>query len=470
MIIKNKPEFNITPAERLKYKAICMALFRNSYGEQYELTDGQSDIFRTVFDPRITRAVISTYTQYGKSETISLGIVATMVTRKVKILIVAPSGKQSEIIMRNVIGHFFDNPILEAMIEYEGPKAKLKQERSRRRLMTRNGSELMTLTADARNLRSQAKSLMGFGADIVIVDESSLIYDSMFIKILRMVGGVRNGKLIQLGNPWEKNHFYRAFTYDRYFKVHIDYKQGIREGRLKEEFLEEALDELSDLEFKVLYKSEFPESGKEDQLIPDNWLENAINQRCSSGKRQAGLDVARFGSDSTVYIYREGGNVKRIKAIKELDTMEVVGWVSKLLDEDEPEVCCVDVIGIGSGVYDRLEEIDEHEVEEINVGSAPSSKDNKERFVNLRAEAYWQLRKLFKPDKATGRSLISIPNDKDLIQELREIRYTYSSEKKIKIEAKDDMKRRLGRSPDKADALMLAFIDVDPEESIGFIV
>ena len=58
---------------------------------------------------------------------------------------------------------------------------------------------------------------------------------------------------------------------------------------------------------------------------------------------------------------------------------------------------------------------------------------------------------------ATLGSQISIPDDKELIKELSEIRYNYSSERKIKIEPKEEMKKRLGKSPDKADALALAF-------------
>jgi hypothetical protein len=66
------------------------------------------------------------------------------------------------------------------------------------------------------------------------------------------------------------------------------------------------------------------------------------------------------------------------------------------------------------------------------------------------------LRSLFKPSK-NNHSDISIPNDPELKKQLEEIRYKYSSERKIKIEAKEEMKKRLGVSPDKADALGLAF-------------
>jgi hypothetical protein len=160
-----------------------------------------------------------------------------------------------------------------------------------------------------------------------------------------------------------------------------------------------------------------------------------------------------------------------------MDTMEVTGWVHGFLDEDVPDVHCTDIIGIGSGVHDRLCEIqgdtewDECVIVPINVGEAPTDDDSKKKFYNLRAQVFWYLRELFKPDK-NGHSSISIPNDPDLKKQLEEIRYKYSSERKIKIEAKDEMKKRLGASPDKSDALALAFWDTaftEPELIISDI-
>ena len=79
------------------------------------------------------------------------------------------------------------------------------------------------------------------------------------------------------------------------------------------------------------------------------------------------------------------------------------------------------------------------------------------------------MRNWFRPNKSF-KSKISIPDDPILKRELSEIRYKYSSERKIKIEPKEEMKKRLGYSPDRADALALAFFDTaesDPEMFIG---
>ncbi len=458
-----------------KYQRRAISFFRDIDGNPFLLTEGQSKIFEYISEPQYKRVAIKATTQYGKSDVTSMAIIMAALERKEKILIVAPSEKQASIIMGFVITHLFDNPLITSMMTYDpGSLERLKEERSKKRITFRNGSEIFILTANVRELKKNATDLMGFGCTLLIVDESGLIPDNMFAKILRMVGGFERGKLVQLGNPFEKNHFARAFKQERYHKISINWKQALAEGRLTQEFLDEAKEEMAELDWIVFYECKFPESGAEDALIPADWIENAVNQEgCEGEHKQAGLDVARFGRDKTVYIYREGGLVKAMEIQEKMDTMEVVGWTRGLLKSHKPEVIAVDVIGIGSGVFDRLEELYEEdkiesEPEPINVGAGPTDDDAKEKFMNLRAQVFWNLRSLFKPDKQ-GQSQISIPDDVGLKRELAEIRYKYGSERKIKIEAKEEMKKRLGMSPDKADALALAFFDTSGVDPVMFI-
>jgi len=437
---------------------MARAFFQNRQSKPFELTEGQAEIFKAIYEPDITRVAVKAVTQYGKSETTSMALIMAAVSRREKILIVGPSGKQAGIIMGMVIDHLFDSNIITKTIEFSGSLERLKQERSKNRITFINGSEIFILTANAREVKKEANALMGFGATMVVIDESSLLPDGMFSRILRMVGGVEKGKLVQLGNPFEDNHFGATFRNDRYYKISVDEKQALRERRITQDFLDEAKEEMSELEYLIFYKCKFPKGGAVDSLIPKDWIELAVEQEgCEGDHKQAGLDVARFGGDSTVYIYREGGVVKRIEQIEKMDTMQIVGWAREFLDEDTPDTLGVDVIGIGSGVYDRLYEL-EYKVEEVNVGEGASSEEQKAKFANLRAELYWNLREQFKPVK--GKSRISIPNDAELKKELTEIRYKYGSERKIKIEPKSEMKKRIGGSPDKADALMIAYADL----------
>lgn len=384
-----------------------------------------------------------------------MAILLSIIERVEKVLIVAPSEKQAKIIMGYVIQHIFDNEYLIAMLDYEGNKQKLKKEQSKNRITFSNGSEIYILTAEVGTVSREAKGLMGFGATMIIVDESSLIPDTMFSKILRMAGESAAGKLIQIGNPFERNHFWKAFHTDRYFKLTVGWQQALAEGRITQEFINEVREEMPPMDFQIFYDAEFPEGGSDDSVIPYEWIQKAVGRPAPEDDEVfAGVDVARFGRDKSVYLLRKGYKVAKIETNSKLDTMSLVGWLREHIDNDEPDSIAVDVVGIGAGVADRLGELG-YEVDDVNAGSAPS---DSEKYFNKRAELFWNLRQMFKEDK------ISIPNDTELIQELTELRYKYSSEKKLRIEAKDDMKKRVGRSPDKADALALSFANLSSEE------
>ena len=144
------------------------------------------------------------------------------------------------------------------------------------------------------------------------------------------------------------------------------------------------------------------------------------------------VDVARFGSDRSVILRRRGNLVEDIQVFREMDTMQLVGWVNAAIREAKPEYVCVDEIGVGAGVVDRLREVGHH-IRGINVAR---SADQDGLFANLRAEGYWRLRDLF----STGQ--INIPTDNQLMGELAAMRYSYDSRGRIQIESKDSMRQR----------------------------
>ncbi len=161
------------------------------------------------------------------------------------------------------------------------------------------------------------------------------------------------------------------------------------------------------------------------------------------------VDVARFGSDRSVILRRRGRQVEEIRIFNRMDTMELAGWVAAAIREFQPSQTCIDEVGVGAGVVDRLRE-QGYGVRGINVAHAARQK---EIFANLRAEGYWRLRELF----AAGE--ISIPPDQQLMGELAALRYSYDSQGRILLESKETLRQRGIPSPDKADALMLAFVE-----------
>jgi hypothetical protein len=324
----------------------------------------------------------------------------------------------------------------------------------------KNGVEMRTLSAE-----HQGRQLMGFGADIVIVDEECDIdFETYRSKITRMLGESSDSSYIGIGNPWHRdNQMWQHWTDPAWRKIHIGWKDALAEGRISQEFLDEQRSQLSEREFQVLYEAVFPETST-DALIDWNWIERAFKTApdafASAIEVVAGVDVAEQGNDLTVISigtkdtalnrYR----VEKIESWGKLDLMPTVGRLIPLLNEFKVERVAIDATGIGSGVYSRLEELKREgkiscRVEAFKGGMSPSSEQSKERFLNLKAEAYWHLRKLFEENK------IFIPKHSVLTGQLSKMKWELTSSEKIRIR---DPGTKEGdsaeeKSPDFSDSL-----------------
>ena len=191
------------------------------------------------------------------------------------------------------------------------------------------------------------------------------------------------------------------------------------------------------------------ETGRELVLAgrPSSLLAQPEAATAPPGDVVLAVDVARYGSDHSVILRRRGLHVEEIRTFNGMDTMELAGWVAAAIREFQPLQTCIDEIGVGAGVVDRLRE-QGYGVRGVNVAHAARQKDI---FANLRAEGYWRLRELF----AAGE--LTIPSDQQLIGELAAIQYKYDSQGRILMEPKEESKKRGLPSPDRADALMLSF-------------
>jgi phage terminase large subunit len=202
---------------------------------------------------------------------------------------------------------------------------------------------------------------------------------------------------------------------------------------------------------RVEVMGEFPQSD-DDTVIPLDLVRAAIDRDVALTTEQAivwGLDVARFGGDNSALCKRQGNTVLDIKTFKSMDLMQLCGAVKAEYDtstfENKPQEILVDVIGLGSGVVDRLAE-QNLPVRGVNVAEAPSTKKN---YLNLRAELWFAIK-----DWLAQRDC-RLPNNDELASELAAPQYKYTSSGKIKIESKDEMRKRGIKSPDRADALAL---------------
>ena len=163
-----------------------------------------------------------------------------------------------------------------------------------------------------------------------------------------------------------------------------------------------------------------------------------------------GCDIARFGTDATVLIKRRGNIVPEMpRAWHGLDTMQVAGAIKAEWDAQtqKPALICVDVIGIGAGVVDRLNEMD-LPVLGINVSESPSITG---RYARLRDEL-WIRAKEWLSTRA-----VRLPRHEQLRDDLVAPRYTFLSDGRLKVEDKNSMRARGLPSCDYADALNLTF-------------
>lgn len=198
-----------------------------------------------------------------------------------------------------------------------------------------------------------------------------------------------------------------------------------------------------------------PPQQEDQQFIPVGLFETALHKNVASlphEPRILGIDPSRFGDDSTPFVERKGRNAKLLARLRGQDTMQIVGKAIELMnaaaDSGEPyDYICIDEIGIGAGVVDRLRE-QKYEVLGVNVAESPRRDDCK----NLRAELWWRTKDWLKEGHVT----------EEFRDDLVGPSYSYDSNGRLVIERKEDLKKRGLASPDVADALGLTFYPLNP--------
>ncbi|MCY4447505.1 MAG: hypothetical protein OXE02_01480 [Chloroflexi bacterium] len=161
-----------------------------------------------------------------------------------------------------------------------------------------------------------------------------------------------------------------------------------------------------------------------------------------------GVDVGRFGFDKSAICVRQGERVFDLRSFAKMDTMRLVHEVLRTIEEWKAEAVFVDEGGVGGGVVDRLRELGAPVYGVHFGGRAP----HRTRFFNMRSEFFWELRMLLND------GLLALPRDEELAGQLISLRYDVSSSGQVRLQGKKEMRKRGLPSPDKADALALAFL------------
>lgn len=311
----------------------------------------------------------------------------------------------------------------------------------------------------ARTSRAeQPEAMQGVHADYVmlIADEASGVPEAVFEAAVGSMSG-HNAVTLLLGNPTQSTGLF----YDTHHRLSGEWftmrVNAAESSRVSKEFVEEVRSTYGENSnaFRVRVLGEFP-LADDDTVIAISLLEAARIRDIKPSQSAPmvwGLDVARFGSDRTVLTKRKGARLHEKQIVKRnLDTMQVAGFVLNEWNETpahfRPVEICIDVIGLGAGVVDRLTELG-LPVVAVNVGEAPAMNDT---YLNLRAELWFRGRTWFEARAAA----IDLADPK-LVDELAMVRYSHTSNGKIKVESKDEIKKRTRdkSSPDLADSFLL---------------
>lgn len=299
-----------------------------------------------------------------------------------------------------------------------------------------------------------ANALGGIHEDymLAVFDEAAGIHNIVFESIENTLTGFMNIPFL-IFNPNTTS----GFAYDTHFDAKVS-KQWIKIHWSGEESSNVTEGYLEKMRFKYgkdsdnyrVYVLGEPPRGEDDALIPFEWVQKAIDKDipCKEYPVFLGVDVARSGGDSTVICVRQGPKVHEFVRVDKIESIEVAQEVLKVASKWRAESIFIDSIGVGAGVFDQLRRW----FPQTYGVEAGKSAINDEKFRRLRDELWWKSRQRFE------QGLVSIPDNKDLSEQLSSTKYETLMNGKIAIENKDDMRKRLGGdSPDYADALNLTW-------------
>ena len=422
------------------------------------VTEGQLQIFyELIFRPH-KRLQILTSTQYGKSFIVALACIIISCIQKEVVAVIAPTTEKAKIIMRYYIEHLGDNPLFYSQLEKDTKLDRLRMEENKDRIILKNKGGIFVISVQAGNSKKGMESAMGSGAKICIQDESGLIPDTIEATIFRMIAGKgEEAFYCKIGNPFYRNHFLKSYRDDNYFKIFIDYQQGLKEGRYTQEFIQEAKNKPY---FDVLYECKFPSAEGADSsgyspLIGEDYLHSRMRDIVPMvGKLRWGIDVAGEGSNYSVIVERGWSGARILYKENNHDTMNFVALIVQMFKDtkNKPTRIYVDKVGIGKPVYDRLKEF--REIADLVVGvSAGESAQDGNTFFNARAEMFWRLKDWLGIGELEGKDWL----------DLLDIRYKPQSDRKIKIKSKDEMMKDGVVSPDIADGLSLTFFHMEDQ-------
>jgi hypothetical protein len=316
---------------------------------------------------------------------------------------------------------------------------------------------------------------------LYLVDEAKIVPDGTWDAIEGAFSGGRMDGLpeafaLAISTPGPPvGRFYqihrRAAGLEDWWVRHVTLAEAIAAGRISREWAEQRAKQwgADSAMYANRVLGEFHASD-EDSVIPLAWVEAAIDRwhawvdagrPALEGRRITGVDVARAGGDSTVFAHRWGPCITELEIHDREDTMQTTARVLAATGQADEEgrtasVPVVDSAGVGGGVVDRLRELGSPVLAYTGAAKTRArTRDGEWSFTNVRSAAYWRLRELLDP---AFEPELMLPPDEILISDLTTPRWEEKTgiPPRIQVEPKEDVVKRLGRSPDRGDAVAMS--------------
>lgn len=312
----------------------------------------------------------------------------------------------------------------------------------------------------------QANTLAGFHADYVLflIDESGGAPDALMPTAEAAFAGTIECHIVQAGNPTHlSGPLYRACTIARnlwkVIEITGDPDDPKRSPRIPIEYAREQIKQYGKDHPYVLVNilGKFPPSSLNVLIGPDEvraamqrvYRENDI----ANASKVLGVDVARFGDDSSVITPRQGLQVFKLKKYRNIDGIQGAGQVARIWQDWNADAAFIDDTGgFGASWIDQLRQLGRNPIPVQFAGQA----HDPNRYFNKRAEMYFDSVEWIKRGGALPPE--DTPGMSELLAALTNTTYTFKGDRFI-LEPKDMVKAKLGYSPDEADSFVTTFAE-----------